>query len=77
MKHTSFKRITKGISNAHDYISIYSQVSSIKKVRGGYEVLVVKQGTAISLHSNSGFMGIQERMSVLDEDTKIEKKGKI
>ena len=56
---------------------MYSQVSSIKKVGGGYEVLVVKQGTAISLHSNSGFMGVQERTSVSDEDTEIEKKRKI
>ena len=71
------KRITKGIPNAHDYISIYSQVSSIEKVGGGYEVLIVKQGTAIPLYSNPGIMGIQERTSVSDEDTKIEKKWKI
>ena len=48
---------------------MYLQVSPIEKVRSGYEVLIVKEGTAISLHFNSGFMGIQERMSVLDKDT--------
>ena len=56
---------------------MYSQVSSIKKVRGGYEVLIVKQGTAIPLHLNPGIMGIQERTSVSDEDTKIGKKWEI
>ena len=61
----------------HMTISIYSQVSSIKKVGGGYEVLIGEQGTAISLHPNSGFMSVQERTSVSDEDTEIEKKRKI
>ena len=54
---------------------MYSQVSLIKKIGGGYEVLVIKEGTAVPLHSNPGFMGIQERTSVSDEDTKIKKKG--
>ena len=54
---------------------MYSQVSSIKEVGGRYEVLVIKEGTTIPLHSNPGFMGIQERMSVLDKDSKSEKKG--
>ena len=53
---------------------MYSQVSSIKKIRGGYEVLVVKEGTAVPLHSNPGFMGIQEGTSVSDKDPKIKKK---
>ena len=57
------------------YISVYPQVSSIKKIGGRYEVLVVEEGTAIPLHSNPGFMGIQERMSVSDKDSKSEKKG--
>ena len=48
---------------------MYSQVSPIEKVRSGYEVLIVKEGTAIPLHFNSGFMGIQERTSVSDKDT--------
>ena len=56
---------------------MYSQVSLIKKIGGRNKVLIIKEGTAISLHSNPGFMGIQERTSVSDEDTKIEKKGKI
>ena len=57
------------------YISVYSQVSSIKKIGGRYEVLVIKEGTAIPLHSISGFMGIQEGTSVSDKDTRNGKKG--
>ena len=53
---------------------MYSQVSLIKKVGGRYKVLVVKEGTTIPLHLNPGFMGIQERTSVSDKDTKSEKK---
>ena len=53
---------------------MYSQVSSIKEVGGRYEVLVVKEGTTVPLHLNPGFMGIQERMSVSDKDSKIKKK---
>ena len=56
-------------------ISMYSQVSSIKKIRGQNKVLVVEKGTAVPLNANPGFVGIQERSSVTDEDTKIEKKG--
>ena len=56
------------------YISVYSQVSPIKKIGGRYEVLVIKEGTAVPLHSNPGFMGIQEGTSVSDKDTKSEKK---
>ena len=56
-------------------ISMYSQVSSIKKIGGQNKVLVVEEGTAVPLHANPGFMGIQERSSVTDEDAKIEKKG--
>ena len=55
------------------FISMYSQVSSIKKIRGRNKVLVVEEGTAVPLHANSGFMGIQEKSSVTDEDTKIKK----
>ena len=58
------------MSNVHNYISMYSQVSPIKEIRGGYEVLIIKEGTAISLHSNSGFMGIQERTSVSNKNTR-------
>ena len=54
---------------------VYLQVSSIKEVGSRYKVLVVKEGTAVSLHSNSGFMGIQERTSVSDKDSKSERKG--
>ena len=57
------------------YISVYSQVSPIKKIGSRYEVIVIKEGTAVPLHFDSGFMGIQERMSVLDKDSKSEKKG--
>ena len=39
---------------------MYSQVSPIEKVRSGYEVLIVKEGTAVPLHFNSGLMGVQE-----------------
>ena len=38
----------KKISNIHNYTSIYLQVSPIEKVRSRYEVLIVKEGTAIS-----------------------------
>ena len=55
---------------------MYSQVPSIKEVGGRNKVLVIKEGTAIPLHTNPGFMGIQERSSVTDKDTKIKKKGK-
>ena len=57
------------------YISVYSQVSLIKKIGGRYEVLIIEEGTAVPLHSNPGFMGTQERTSVSDKDTKNEKKG--
>ena len=56
---------------------MYLQVSPIEKVRSGYEVLIVKEDAAISLHLNSGLVSVQERTSVLDEDTgngKIERK---
>ena len=56
---------------------MYLQVSLIKKIGGRNKVLVIKEGTAIPLHTNPGFMGIQERSSVMDEDTKIKKKGEI
>ena len=49
---------------------MYSQVSPIEKVRSGYEVLVIKEGTAIPLHFNSGLMGVQERMPVSAKDTR-------
>ena len=58
-------------------ISMYSQVSSIKKIGGRNKVLIVKEGTAVPLHTNPGFMGVQERSLVMDEDTKIKKKGEI
>ena len=53
----------------HNYISIYLQVSPIEKVRSGYEVLIVKEGTAISLHLNSGLMSVQKRTPISDKDT--------
>ena len=56
-------------------ISMYSQVSSIKKIGGRNKVLIIEKGTAIPWHADPGFVGIQEGMSVMDEDTKIEKKG--
>ena len=48
---------------------MYLQVSPIEKVRSRYEVLIMKEGTAVPLHFNSGFMGIQEKTSVSDKDT--------
>ena len=54
---------------------MYSQVSSIKKIGGRNKVLIVEEGTAIPLHADPGFVGIQEGTSVMDEDTKSEKKG--
>ena len=54
---------------------MYSQVSSIKKIRGRNKVLAVEEGTAVPLHADPGFVGIQEGTSVPDEDTKSEKKG--
>ena len=56
-------------------ISMYSQVSLIKKIGGRNKVLVIEKGTAVPLHANPGFMGIQEGSSVTDEDTEIKKKG--
>ena len=56
---------------------MYLQVSPIEKVRSGYEVLIVKEDAAISLHLNSGLVSVQERTSVSDKDTgngKIERK---
>ena len=44
-------------------------MSLIEKVRSGYEVLIVKEGTAISLHLNSGLMGVQKRTPISDKDT--------
>ena len=54
---------------------MYSQVSSIKEIGGRNEVIVVKEGTAVPLHADPGFMGIQERLTVTEEDTEREKKG--
>ena len=44
-------------------------MSPIEKVRSGYEVLIVKEGTAISLHLNSGLMSVQKRTPISDKDT--------
>ena len=45
-------------------ISVYSQMSSIKKIGGRNKALVVKEGTAVPLHVDPGFVGIQEGSSV-------------
>ena len=54
---------------------MYSQVSSIKKIGGRNKVLVVEEGTAVPLHADPGFVSIQEGTSVMDKDTKGERKG--
>ena len=59
----------------HVIIYSYLQMSLIKEVRSGYKVLIIKEGTAIPLHSNSGFMGVQERTSISDKDSESKKKG--
>ena len=51
-------------------ISMYSQMSSIKKIGGRNKVLVVEEGTAVPLHMDPRFVSIQQRLSVLGEDTK-------
>ena len=56
-------------------MSMYSQVSSIKKIGGRNKVFVIEEGTAVPLHMDPRFMSIQEGSSVTDEDTKSEKKG--
>ena len=48
------------ISNVHNYISVYLQVSPIEKVRCGYKVLIMKEDTAISLHLDSGLVSVQK-----------------
>ena len=54
---------------------MYSQVPSIKKIRGRNRVFIVEEGAAIPLHTDPQFVSIQEGSSVRDEDTKSEKKG--
>ena len=54
---------------------MYSQVSSIKKIGGRNKVLVVEEGTAIPLHADPGFVGIQEGSTVTDKGTKSKEKG--
>ena len=49
-------------------ISMYSQVSPIKEIRGRNKVFIIKEGTAVPLHVDPGFVGIQEGTSVPDED---------
>ena len=63
------KSNTKGILDVRNYILIYSQVSPIEKIRCRCEVIIVKERAAVPLQFNSGFMGIQERTSVLDKGT--------
>ena len=58
-------------------ISMYSQVSSIKKIGRRNKVFVVEEGTAVPLHMDPRFVSIQEGSSVPDEDTKSKKKGEI
>ena len=53
---------------------MYSQVSSIKKIGGRNKVLIIEEGTAIPLHADPGFVGIQEGSTVPDKDTKSKKK---
>ena len=53
------------------YITIYPYTHKCLrlKVRSGCEVLIVKEDTAISLHLNSGLMGVQKRTPISDKDT--------
>ena len=61
VKHTSLKSEITKISNVHNYISVYLQVSPVEKVRCGYKVLIMKEDTAISLHLDSGLVSVQKR----------------
>ena len=48
---------------------MYSQVPSIKKIRGRNKVFIVEEGTAVPLHMDPRFVSIQEGSPVPDEDT--------
>ena len=48
---------------------MYLQVFPIEKVRSGYEVLIIKEDTAISLHHDSGLVSVQKRTPISDKDT--------
>ena len=54
---------------------MYSQVPSIKKIRGRNKVFVIEEGAAVPLHMDPRFVSIQEGSSVTDKDTKSERKG--
>ena len=56
---------------------MYSQVPAIEKIGGRNKVFVIEEGTSVPLHTDPRFVSIQEGSSIMDENTKSEKKREV